>query len=584
MAKITYCISVLLFLILESTYFFQPIDSQAGPHKPPAVRPPLPGVTINDSDEDLTLTTGDALFFDISLLPGDAIGDHEYWLVITTPFGTYSFDAATLSWLEGLAVTYQGPLMTILPTSIDFMDNLPVGSYTVYFGVDSLTNGSVDPETLIYDSLMVTVSDSMDTGTEDEDLMTEFQIPSDGADDTGVFVRMVYPSDASKARYGSAGAPVMVNLQGGMDATQMDDTETLPDTSIQKGFGVVYLNMNYPGGYKTGGIDDQRGPNGQKAVRDVIRFALGKISNADGQSITDLVPFADTDNVGVVSWSNGGNIAVVTMDLYGSDLAGVRYYCGWENPAGDEYVQADLGSSSQPNPAYRPGRTILDAEKGSISIFDTTHLTMDEDLIFFDLDGDRQLGANDYLCSGWVYDGLKYFSTEVTQAISMVAPDALSAADNEVANVEESDAFWRNRDMSRHFQGVVTHLGSTFQGAIVFSSSRDHVQGTPDYPHMVVHYNGWVNAGLPFVRINGDECYSTHVVDQLGIDLDYTVLSDNDANTTVTLENAATFPQAETGDLLYEISLVTGAALELADRVHTDEWRANLSEVLVENP
>lgn len=96
----------------------------------------------------------------VSLDPGDQVGQPaEYWVVAQAGGQLYSLNSQ-LQWTPGLTPYYAGPLAqvsylplphTVLPAEI------PQGSYTLYFGVDTRVNGSLDLDALSYDQLSWTV-------------------------------------------------------------------------------------------------------------------------------------------------------------------------------------------------------------------------------------------------------------------------------------------------------------------------------------------------------------------------------------------------------------------------------------------
>src|SRR5580658_5860230 len=139
-------------------------------------------------------------------------------------------------------------------------------------------------------------------------------LPSESAPGRGLAINVIFPT---RPRYPD-GAPVVVVAPGGsgpdglsfeMHAAQM---------------GLVEVRFAFPGGSKgkftSSGIYDYRGVECQKALRDVILFAHGRMLDKDGRKISDLVPIKiSSDNVGLVGWSNGGNVALVTMAKYANE-------------------------------------------------------------------------------------------------------------------------------------------------------------------------------------------------------------------------------------------------------------------------
>jgi hypothetical protein len=417
------------------------------------------------------------------------------------------------------------------------------------------------------------------TGLQTDDALTyqlDRHIPSEVAGSEGLLVRILYPKNIGLARYTVDGAPVVVFVPGA-DSPSSINPDTHATDRLINGQGIIYIYFNFPGGYGSGGTYDSRGPVSQQALKDILLFALNKKTDSEGFTLKELIPYANTENVGVVGWSNGGNITTVVFHKYGSELDGIDYYVGYENPAGDEYVVVDLGSRSQPNPAYQPYSTVLDPVEGSVSILDTTHLkfSLSEGAFYFDFNGNNVYDTGDYRCGYRDYNGLRYFSTEILKAAS----DKGITLPPNIAGLEEATAYWSERDMSRHFSQAASNM-KTLRGVIVFSSSEDHVQGTPDYPHIVVNYTGWLSAGVDFVRLNPDSSYVKTLFSLSGIDTTGVNFTDNDANITVTLYNAATMTEPELDVPLLDTYYITAAVLEMADRLQYNNWEPNLSKVL----
>ena len=63
----------------------------------------------------------------------------------------------TTSGQPGLGVTHQGALFDLSPYEV-LSRTLPVGSYTFYFGVDMVMDGSIDMWQIYYDSVDVTIT------------------------------------------------------------------------------------------------------------------------------------------------------------------------------------------------------------------------------------------------------------------------------------------------------------------------------------------------------------------------------------------------------------------------------------------
>jgi hypothetical protein len=83
-------------------------------------------------------------------------------VVAYTPFPPpddwFYYDLNSDTWNPGFVVTYQGPLFDLSTYEVLNMSGLPVGSYTFYFGVDMIMNGSLDMGQAFYDSVTVNVT------------------------------------------------------------------------------------------------------------------------------------------------------------------------------------------------------------------------------------------------------------------------------------------------------------------------------------------------------------------------------------------------------------------------------------------
>ena len=160
-------------------------------------------------------------------------------------------------------------------------------------------------------------------------------LPSESAPGNGLAVNIIYPK---KPRYPD-GAPVVVVVPGGAGP----DGLTFDMHAAQMGF--VEVRFAFPGGGKgkftSSGIYDYRGIECQKALRDVLQYAGGRMLDGEGKKIAELVPIKiSKDNVGVVGWSNGGNIALVTMGKYADDLQFLSWAAFYESPLGAMFFSA----------------------------------------------------------------------------------------------------------------------------------------------------------------------------------------------------------------------------------------------------
>ncbi len=190
-------------------------------------------------------------------------------------------------------------------------------------------------------------------------------LPCTSATGNGLAVNIIYPK---KTRY-KEGAPIVVVIPGGDAPSGL----SLSIHAAQAGFAEV--RFSFPGGgvgsFKSGGYNDYRGGKSQKALRDILLFAAGQAQDFRHRTITELVPIKlSSSNIGIVGWSNGGNIALVTMEKYSADLGFIRWLCLYECPLGSLFFPPSLGSEHDfiLNNHYRPGsaatgRCIIDFRK-----------------------------------------------------------------------------------------------------------------------------------------------------------------------------------------------------------------------------
>ncbi len=118
----------------------------------------VPDIKTNGSDGPINIASSDTLSFTIELSYSGYGGDNaDWWLVAATPFGLFHYQPADGSWASGLTYSHQGPLFNLGEFEVLNISGLPNGSYTLYFGVDMLMNGSSDIEKAYYDSVTVNI-------------------------------------------------------------------------------------------------------------------------------------------------------------------------------------------------------------------------------------------------------------------------------------------------------------------------------------------------------------------------------------------------------------------------------------------
>ena len=124
----------------------------------------------------------------------------------------------------------------------------------------------------------------------------------------------------------------------------------------------VEIRLAFPGGgngaFRSDGFNDHRGVRSQKALRDVLLFVAGKTQDFRNRSIGELVPTKLLlSNIGLVGWSNGGNIALITMEKYAHQLNFISWLVLYECPLGSLFFPPALGSTNDLllNRHYRQG-------------------------------------------------------------------------------------------------------------------------------------------------------------------------------------------------------------------------------------
>ncbi len=120
---------------------------------------PSTDIKANGSDGPLTIQQGEKLTVTIALGPGSHNGENaDWWVAAITLFGSYWY-TLDRGWVRSDPPirVYSGPLFYLSPYEVLNISGLPTGTYTFYFGVDMLMNGSLDFGKLYFDSVDVTI-------------------------------------------------------------------------------------------------------------------------------------------------------------------------------------------------------------------------------------------------------------------------------------------------------------------------------------------------------------------------------------------------------------------------------------------
>jgi len=119
----------------------------------------IPDIKANGSDGPVTLDQLDTLTVTVALDNNGITDNADWWLAADTPFGLFffTFDGWTDAWMPG----YQGPLSYLDSFEVLNMpvSGLPAGTYTLYFGVDTVMDGDVTWDSVYYDTVEVNVID-----------------------------------------------------------------------------------------------------------------------------------------------------------------------------------------------------------------------------------------------------------------------------------------------------------------------------------------------------------------------------------------------------------------------------------------
>jgi hypothetical protein len=362
----------------------------------------------------------------------------------------------------------------------------------------------------------------------------DIDLPSDSTGSpAGTLAVRVYTPMHGHARY-PEGTPVLIWGAGGFEAKGIN--HELPDSVDD----IIIVTFVYPGGEdpwsgrQSDGVYDYRGPNCIAALRDVILYAAGELSDSQGRTIDDAVPVPVLhDNVGLEGVSNGGNIIVAVAALYGDELAGhLRYIIQWETPVSSQVATRDLGRVwLQPpnpgqgdffNPRYLGYRTkLLDVDYSDLAydpdgtlrrVFhdgndDGVYTTIEDPVTHLqtpDLNLDGVLGLNEDFPLDTYPDGVKeVYSRAVTHALAEnhVITGTWPV---DIAIPPEADAYWDIRESVWLYDDALASIPEL--EAMVLAGVSDHVQSAPTKPHIRQAFEGW-NSNGAWVQINPSPTY-----------------------------------------------------------------------------
>jgi len=120
---------------------------------------PIPDIKVNGSDGPITLYQNDTLTITVSLNNNGITKDADWWLAAVTPLFDVFFYIRDEGWTGAWVPGYQGPLSYLDSFEVLTMpvSGLRAGTYTLYFGVDTVMDGNVTEDSVYYDTVEVNI-------------------------------------------------------------------------------------------------------------------------------------------------------------------------------------------------------------------------------------------------------------------------------------------------------------------------------------------------------------------------------------------------------------------------------------------
>jgi hypothetical protein len=426
-----------------------------------------------------------------------------------------------------------------------------------------------------------------------EDSVSTF-VPSEAAPGKGLAVNIIYPE---KPRY-EEGAPIAVVVPGG------DTPNGLGFCMHASQVGFVELRFAFPGGgvpgFSSSGTRNYRGERDQMALRDVILFAMGKLEDYKERSIKDLIPVKlAPGNVGIVGWSNGGNIALITLNKYADELSPTAWLAFYESPIGALFFPPALGSTQDLvlNSHYRQGsgatgRCLIDFRKlaydGSVKrnpgVGKKLGIKEIPGVVYFDENGNKHWDEEKEFAFNYLSAGKEkeYYPPEVTSAMDrmkifeghMGKDGKLEGAGwpSSVAGIDDTDKFFQERDGSLYVPSVCSKYPNLL--VTVFGSHLDHLQRQPDHPHILLQYNLWLDNGVHWVRLNPEPVYLQTIAN-----MNMRTFAHNAPNGSIEADDINGLLEPE--GILKDYTYMDACIAELADRTKAKNLASPLDAPLV---
>ena len=117
---------------------------------------PVPDIKANGSDGPVIVSLGEPFTLTVQLDPGSMGGEEADWYLGVNVGGWHHYELSKV-WTPGIDTTHQGRLFNLNPRNISGKSDLPIGSHTFYFAVDTVMNGSLNMDQIYLDRVKMTV-------------------------------------------------------------------------------------------------------------------------------------------------------------------------------------------------------------------------------------------------------------------------------------------------------------------------------------------------------------------------------------------------------------------------------------------
>jgi hypothetical protein len=92
----------------------------------------------------------------IDIYAGDYTGQPADWWILAENAGIWYYYDLSLGFVSGFAITYEGGLQSLSTCEV-LHATLPAGTYNFFFGIDTIPNGQLDLDALVFQSVTVIV-------------------------------------------------------------------------------------------------------------------------------------------------------------------------------------------------------------------------------------------------------------------------------------------------------------------------------------------------------------------------------------------------------------------------------------------